>query len=542
MHAQLQDSKGILLLIVVSLLFACSIPTSIFAQAQAQPATTCFNGRLIDADGNDYGECSNTTALTRGGVFGCTGRGATVSNVGLTAIQGGIYVPVNDSAVTLNTGYLVYKECVLDAVVKRAAENATAQTATQGIRSISTGRNGEPQFSTNRSDESYNENVLILAQIVDENNTSVICPAFKNTVKSAVVRSFAVAHNRPNQSFTCSAPSSGSVWQRLEALQQPQNNSYGAYLAISSQYGAVSSYNELDQRQRLQRNHGFYDQLDISGDPLRARIVSPGYVISQTFQQMLGSGFRQLENANEIDQIVSNLWSGIGAQILGGSGGIPGLMQASGGTPSYLSRMNAETAQGVRDQAINAAIAVLNGALSAERLYKSAKEAIANAIINAIGRLRAAETQCWALIVPKVQEKAAADGASLTIATSTDASQGIISGQIAPIASSTSNDIRSSENALEALTAIATILVSSTNATAQQQALLQLEALLTAGRIHTQQDAQAAVSQRDSVLSALNVLVEDTITAWGDSTDPNIGWCNVNNEAVIERWYTAWRI
>ncbi|MEK7155884.1 MAG: hypothetical protein AAB734_03320, partial [Patescibacteria group bacterium] len=54
-------------------------------------------------------------SLSRDGIFGC--RAAQYANIGTLTAIGGVYVPVTDAAVTLNTGYLVYKECVLDGVV-----------------------------------------------------------------------------------------------------------------------------------------------------------------------------------------------------------------------------------------------------------------------------------------------------------------------------------------------------------------------------------------------------------------------------------------
>ena len=50
-----------------------------------------------------------------------------------------------------------------------------------------------------------------------------------------------------------------------------------------------------------------------------------------------------------------------------------------------------------------------------------------------------------------------------------------------------------------------------------------------------------AATQRDNVVTAVSKLVDDTLKLWGDSTDPNVGWCNVNNPAVIQRWFNAWK-
>ena len=76
------------------------------------------------------------------GIFGCNETGAYGMSVGSLSAVGGVYVPVNDAAVTLNTGYLVYKECVLRNVVDRIRESVTSAIANQTIETGLTGRDG----------------------------------------------------------------------------------------------------------------------------------------------------------------------------------------------------------------------------------------------------------------------------------------------------------------------------------------------------------------------------------------------------------------
>src|SRR3989344_5866575 len=67
-------------------------------------------------------------------------NGALSSSVGVTAVTGGAFVPVNDAAVTLNTGILVYKECVLRNLVNEQRKSATAQLVTNSSNNFLTGR------------------------------------------------------------------------------------------------------------------------------------------------------------------------------------------------------------------------------------------------------------------------------------------------------------------------------------------------------------------------------------------------------------------
>ena len=61
----------------------------------------------------------------RKGIFDCNLNGAYAMSVGSMAATGGVYVPVADATVELNTGILVYKECILREIIVRQREAAT---------------------------------------------------------------------------------------------------------------------------------------------------------------------------------------------------------------------------------------------------------------------------------------------------------------------------------------------------------------------------------------------------------------------------------
>lgn len=480
--------------------------------------------------------------LSNDGIFGCTGQGANISNVGTLVALGGVYVPVNDLAVTRNTGYLVYKECVLDAVARKISESAASDLSSQGIRAGTTGRNGGPQFPSNFAEESRRVNGIIELQHLDDSNVGVLCPAFKNPIRVASARVFIANQNQPNYAFTCTLPAAGaSYYEKMAALKQPRNNAFGAQMILDAQIRTQMAYNEYNQRQRLLANNGFYDQVDNLEDPLGARVITPGYLIAQSLSQMIGSGFRQIENANEIDQVVSNFFGGLTTQLVSDTRGFTGLSQPVNGQPSYLDRMTAQTSAGVRQQAANVALQNIRGALLTEGRYRQAKEGIAVALTDAIKKLQNAENQCWNLIIPKVEAHAQLNGnPPLTIATSTEFSKAVIDANILPAASTTIRDIRESEAALAILNELAASVSNSASATNQQQAILRLDGLVANQQLHTEQHAQNAEAARDTIVTAVTALVDKTLKDWGDSTDPSVGWCNVNENSVIERWFNEW--
>lgn len=498
------------------------------------------------ANAQETGSTAATSsyALSNDGIFGCLGQGARVANVGTTNAIGGVYVPVNDAAVTLNTGFLVYKECVLDGVARKIAESGASELVRQNISAVNSGRNGDAQYVRNVPRELRGQSDIIFVGSLQESNIGVMCPAFRTKVRGSSARAYVARNNRPNEQFACSLPtdSNAPFLRVLSALRDPRNNPYGAQLILDNQITDTIAYNEYNQRERWRINNGFYDTTDNPDDPLEGNIITPGYLISQSLTQVIGSGFRQLENASEIDQVVSNLFGGLTTQLISDTRGLSGLTQPVNGQASYLDRMVAQTSANVRQQAANAALGIINAARQIETTYRQAKEGTATNLTNAILRLRAAENQCWTLIVPAVQTYAQSNGnPTLNIATSTQFSQPIIDAQIAPLATTTINEIRTSDAAIALLNQLIGSVSNSASATNQQQALLRLDTMVANRQLHTSIDATNAVQQRDSVATALTKLVDDTIKAWGDSTDPIVGWCNVNNPDVVARWFNAWR-
>ncbi|MEK7201324.1 MAG: hypothetical protein AAB737_01690, partial [Patescibacteria group bacterium] len=84
-------------------------------------------------------------------------------------------------------------------------------------------------------------------------------------------------------------------------------------------------------------------------------------------------------------------------------------------------------------------------------------------------------------------------------------------------------------------------VTNTTSLEAQRLALLQLASLLARGELHNQYDAQQATQRQEEVETAMAGLVEDTVVAWADSTDLNVGWCNINSPDVAKMWAERWR-
>ncbi len=544
--------------------------------ALATPIIThaaCVNGREVDEFGLDKGACADTTTTTadinfsdtyafkRQGVFGCSLSGSYSMSVGALSAVGGVYVPVNDAAVTLNTGYLVYKECVLRGVVNRQRETATASLQKQVLNSYTTGRDGNPLYSSNIVGEKIAETDRIYLLNLQNGTLNAVNPAFRPAVTRAIAQGYAAARNAPNKDFECSykgdmtnflnGKPDGNFWQAMDASIDPACNPYGAYLIANGSLEASANTGVNNMMTRLQWYNGNYgvQKYDVNGNPI---VLTPGSIVGANALQALQTGFTQLQNANDIDQMVGALFAGITSQAIGDNRGLIGLTQTTGSRPSYIDQVVQESAQGLRDTAANAALQILVAAKQIELGYKQAMDGIAGLLSNAIGTLRARENACWALVIEKVcAETPSADktctavgegGERLKVATSTAFSQPIVNNRIAPLGTTT---IANGQRAVAAMSKIDSLIAGVTNSAsldAQRVALQQLDNLVAQRTLHNQYDLQGALKAKDDVQASMDTLLTDTVKTWAESPDPNVGWCNVNNKGVLDFWIAKWKI
>lgn len=491
-------------------------------------------------------------SLSRDGIFGC--RAAQYANIGTLTAIGGVYVPVNDAAVTLNTGYLVYKECVLDGVVSMIKNDIAAGLQSGAIKAVETSRNGNRQYLQNFETDLRPYFDAIAVDLITGAKSGTMCAAFKNTVPTAVARNYYTnTRDAKKNELLCPfigtdaerqaivAGSQALNWSQFNSMMQPGGYELGAYYTEQNQVETALATYDYNIRQQLDWGNGFFPAFDNPQNPLNQKTLTPSYIIANSLRQMIGVGTQILINADEIDKINGSFQSGLESTMVADTiRGMTGFSRSQNGQPSYLDHMTAEASSGVRSSAVNAALAILGAARQVETLYKTAKEAIAAALTNAITKLRGAEKTCWELIIPKVQERAA--GASLRIATTTEFSQKIIDAQIQPLATVTIRDLRASEQSLALINQLISSVTNTSSAAAQRAALERLDSMVANNQLHSSSEAQNAQKQKDEVTAAIGTLVDETLKEWGDSQDAEVGWCNVNNPAVIDRWFHAWKI
>lgn len=500
------------------------------------------------------------------GIYGCNQTGSYSMSVGAMSAIGGVYVPVNDAAVTLNTGYLVYKECVLRGIVDDERKSATSALIKKYLTDYMTDRNGGPLFSQNINIEQANNADAALVKSVQGGDLDALNPAFKASVTRAVIRRYQQATRRPGSEVDCSF--SGDMtpvltgqtfaWDAFMAEGDPGCNPMFAEELASNVVLRRTDAAIDTMMTKLEWGHGTYDMqtTDSNGNAIT---VTPASIVNALTEQAVTSGFRQTENANDIGQMLNALFAGIGTQIIGDSQGLNGLTQSSNGQLSYIDQVAKQSADQLVNTALNAALQILNAARTVETTYNQVITNIFNNINQTIQSLHTAENQCWNQIIQHVcadtvsyssgrptctaldtTSGTSTSGALLHIATTTTASQSIIdANNLTQLAQNTNVGIQNSNSALVSINRLIASISNTTSRDAQTIALQQLETLVRNNAIHNQNDVANAQSQLTAVqASTANIL--SATQAWGSSMDVGTGWCNVNNPAVIEYWKSRW--
>ncbi|MBI5644678.1 hypothetical protein HY970_01115 [Candidatus Kaiserbacteria bacterium] len=494
-------------------------------------------------------------SFQRDGIFGCNRNNSYSQSVGSQVAIQGVYVPVSDAAVTLNTGILVYKECILREVLNRQKEAAASAYDRQMQLLFTTGRDGKPLFYQSGKEQLEARDAGVLNGL-QSGVLATVNPTIRGTVERAVAKGYVTNTRRGNTVLSCaytdlaglySGRPKGSIIDALEAVQNPACDPLYAYESGRQVIGDIGQNRVDEMLLKLGWYQGTYarETLDAYGNPV---VNTPGSIILQNEILSLQSGYTQLRNANDIGQMVGALYAGIANQAVADTQGLLGLTQASSGQLSYLDRLAQESSTGLRNAAANAALQTLLGAQEIERVYGSAMNAIAATLAGAISSLRGAESKCWDLIIQNVCAStptggkcSGKSGNQLKIATSTQFSQPIVDDQIRPLAETTANNITVSQNALTLIGQLIAGVTNTASITAQRLALQQIDMLISQRRLHNSADVQQAQQSQSAVKQSMDTLVSDTVKLWGDSTDATKGWCNVNNAAVIDRWDRAWR-
>ncbi len=534
---------------------------------------------------------SASTQFSKEGIFGCSQNAATLSNsVGAFSATGGVYVPVADYTTELNTGTMVYQQCVLRGLVNRMSDSAITTLNKKIITSEETGNDGSPLRSVNRNMEEGLLTDRIVARDLKNGTLSKADPSIAPAVRHAYAVSYQQETRNPSNVLVCpmrgtnardfiqsngTNVSNGDFWNNILALSYDACNPLGAEQQFSNLESARIAAERQAVRDELIYGRGFYgvSHIDENGNRM---VDTPSSIVQETTNLAINSGYIKTLNANDVDQMVGSLFAAFSAQVLSGSGGLAGITDPTGSQPSYLNQMTAESSAGLQNAIIGAAVSAVNKAITTEIAYNKALNATAQKLTNAILALRAAQNQCWESIIQKVcKTPLSADntctgpdicttttttgtggpfptsgttstctpGATLHISTSTpqfDFASKVIDPQIKPLAAAALQKIQSSQNGITLLNGLAAGAANTTSLAGSRLATIQIDQLVAQHKVHTAADVTNATQDTIAVTESMKTLLQNTLEGWQTSTDINVGWCNINNPAMISTWATRW--
>ncbi len=244
------------------------------------------------------------------------------------------FVPVLDSAnlaqnsiTAANTSAVTQKELVLDGIVTAAAKIVISNMTNSIVTWINSGFQGNPAFITNP--ESFFTDVAdqIAGNFIAGTELGFLCEPFSLDIRIALAANYSSTYRQANYcrlsdvvsntenfaKFTEGDFSRGGWDSWFEISQNPQNNPMGAYLSAQTELSIRTARGQSIKLLEANWGQGFlsYQEClaeDINGNCVeKGPIQTPGSVIESQLENTLGTGVRQLEIADEINEIVSAL-------------------------------------------------------------------------------------------------------------------------------------------------------------------------------------------------------------------------------------------
>lgn len=355
------------------------------------------------------GSCE-TADVTQSAVSGATSK---IKNFVGGGLLGGGRVPTEPVA-------LVAKECVGDPLVF-ALKQLVISSLTQSIIDwINGGFEGAPLFVTNL--RFYLEDVAnnVAIDFINGGELGGVCSPFRTDVR----RALAIQHQQSfRENFRieieCSLDSvaggnaaaiidgefsDAGGWPAWHALHaDAANNPYGALAKTSQELEKRKIENVKLEKASLEQSDGYFGNRkclrhvtpsttisDEGGEVTRtedSRCVewenqTPGISVAATVNDLLGSGLRQLELADEMNEIINALLAQVSQKALTGRSGLRGLSSRSSSasrnftdssgvtqTGSYLEALVGETSASSIGGALDILLANIQSAIDLEQTY-----------------------------------------------------------------------------------------------------------------------------------------------------------------------------
>lgn len=411
--------------IILFVLFVSFLTTPlVHAQTSETEGTQLLNSILEQLNAASRGEATTTvsTGFSRDGIYGCTG--AAYGAVGMQG-PGGSHVPVFDGAVHDQERLLTYKECLLDGLARGWRESLISDIIRRTVTWANTGFDGNPAYITNLPLHML-ENISdpVAERIITGSQTSEIAEPFRRDVRVALAKSYSQKTRTSSNSLACDLSptqldsfstgnfNGGGGWRSFLSLTTNSScNPLFAFYNAENKLKESISAEQKQEKTQLDWGNGFRTvetnkTIDLGGGETTnvRRVVTPGFMIAENLRQTIGTGLRQSESADEIDEIVNALMSHIGVKIISDVEGFSGLAKSFNGEASYIDRLVQESTSKTRSNMNGVAASTVANTLRIEREYAQARQGSVTKLLQAKRQLETWENTCWIEISGKAKE------------------------------------------------------------------------------------------------------------------------------------------
>ncbi len=476
---------------------------------------------------------------------------------------------ISDTATSVSTYALQYKEFVLDGIVTYIVKAILRQLTTSVVNWINSGFEGNPSFVTDPAGFFINIADQEIGKFIEgSSDLNFLCNPFRIDVRIALAFQYSPFKKRITCTFSDTIKNLGNAvdgasingrsftkgnfknggWNSwLTLTTQPQNNVYGATLMAQNELSLRIANKQVIGKDELSQGRGFlsYKKCDgknseeayhaqLAVDDAKTRkddedlyyakaelkkaentgckTVTPGSVIEGQLGKVLGSSIDNLGLADEFNEIVNALFAQLVNQVVGGGGGLRGASQPTYEGSSYLDKLgsaqDAETLKNINSKGADG----VDRSLVTMNKYVDAKKASLNEVL-------AAETKINSLIACYDNKVSVAQTPPLSASDFSNAilraanARGSLQANIDGVKATIQTDLTAANSILGRLQIIKSRLTNTASLDDTLKATTDYQAMLTSSgsdRIYTEIDASKANTQKDDISATMSTLNTET--------------------------------
>lgn len=258
------------------------------------------------------------------------------------------FVPVGDVVNFEFHAFEQFKEQGLDAVAWALAKEVINQMTADIIDWVEDGFDGEPAFVQNPlrlANDIADETALVVFDEVDQ----VVADApFAANISNAIKRNYVNSYldepydldqySSDPEAYLSGDFSKGGWDAWFATLENPNNTPVGAYLEAKTAQQNITNQAQGQEFLKLEWGDGWKSVEDEAGNTL-----TPGGIIEGQVEEVLSSGLNTLENADELNEVLSGVVGVLVNQVFS-EAGLIGASQSQPGSNDVLTELLREAA------------------------------------------------------------------------------------------------------------------------------------------------------------------------------------------------------